>query len=276
MLSVPVPELFAYSAESLTRRILKEGLPKISLHFKKLGHERSDGSSHPVFFLWSRDKPDWRANLQALDSSDAMRAALLAELKNFERQLTVQRKMLKGLEAVYRGFLRESQSGFDVSDLFRKRTRRHGLSAGGWETDDETVVDPTFTKGCERLTDQELRDLAEKMRAEVKRMQARVRVVRAAAWATCRFAAERPPFNKKNWIALCAYWSLPRTEVTRKAVREGLAYLRLPAERISEQRQYGKTRCFGLKPDGEIEIREENVRRHRLHAATSLPTPAVP
>lgn len=259
MLSAHLAHIFVYSAEALTHRLLKEGLPKLSLHFAQADRTDHDGTDHPVFFLWSREKPDLRANLQTLESDDQVRPALLQELANFEGQLVHHRKMLQGCEAVFRSAMQEKEKDFNTHEWFESQMRKHGLRYHGWQleeaSDEGLPQDPCWSS----LSNSELRDMAEFKRAELKETMANVIVARAAAFAACRFASERPPFAQAPWIALCAYWAVPRTTLSRKKVRDALKSLGLPAERIEEECRCRKTWCFIRDGNENLEVHERDV-----------------
>lgn len=261
MLSVPIPCVFVYSPEPLTCRLLREGLPKLSLHLENVDRGSWREKDHPVFFLWSREKPNLASNLEALNASENLRSALLQELTNFESQLAHHRKMLQGCEAVFRSAFRERRRDFEPHDWFAERMKKHGLLYHGWELDPSAEDCLGHNAAWDTLSDGELREMAEQMRAELKETQERVLVARSAAWAACRFASERPPFKKKDWIALCAYWNVPRTALSRTKVRTGLAALGLPAGRIDEECRFRKAQCFMRGSTGQLEIQEGDLTR---------------
>jgi len=86
----------------VTTRLLRKGLPGINIlentYFSWEDMEEGLTTSK-VFLFWSREKPDWMANLDALQNTDYLRPLLASEYANFQSQYDYNEKRIQEVVA---------------------------------------------------------------------------------------------------------------------------------------------------------------------------------
>jgi len=232
-----VDELFAHEPQRFARRILHAGLPGIKAQLDRDFHE---SASKVVHEIWSPEKPDVRATVERIWSSD-QRRSFIKELCSFQEQarpfllqiaiLTqvadhLARSRMKVVDteevvalARYNEWLKSHEFGYRA-DLCQMATDRMLRRDDCEEHRSPPGLEPLNPDALE--TD-ELKRLVDEKRQGLKHLYNRAFVLRVstnhlALW--CFLDKRRTRFNKWEYLLMRVTEAIPTSEVKPKLVRE--------------------------------------------------------
>lgn len=271
----------SYSWERLTIRLLKQDVPRVSIHLTGI-EDKPHLNAESLVLVWSKKNPNLHDNIKQVLSPSKITDVIWKELENFDRQINtcnvesnvVQKVFKKLLDAdpqitdydeMRKWMTSEASASFPM--LTKENLSKIILNVHMMFPEDSGIVF-TFDQTKYRAKAlEELKEIVEQRRLEVKESKWQLEVFRMALRQLGRLKRERlhendwySKWTPKQWIAMMTLQDIPKQLVSEEKIRENLRKLDLPENRVFADKRFGKTEyTIPENVEEEVEIKNRNM-----------------